>query len=103
MVYADAAMSTPWPGLMLRAERHYGDRDVACHAERPADLGALIAATVARHRGDEAIVAGSRRLTYDELDDLAARVAGNLAARGLGAGDRIALLLCNCPEFVVYA
>src|SRR5438067_1684042 len=96
-------MSCPWPGLALRDERHYGDRVFPCHLERPPDLAALIAATVARHEADEAIVAGGRRLSYGELDRLAANVAGNLAASGIAAGDRLALLLCNCPEFVIYA
>ncbi len=96
-------MSGPWPGLTLREERHYGDRVFPCHAERPANLVALIAATVAGHEADEALVAGGRRLTYGELDRLAGTVAGNLAAHGIKAGDRLALLLCNCPEFLIYA
>jgi long-chain acyl-CoA synthetase len=96
-------MSGPWRRVpALRDERHYGGRVFPCHAERPANLAALIAATVARHGTDEAIVAAGRRLTYGELDRLAANVAGNLAARGVRAGDRLALLLCNCPEFVIY-
>jgi long-chain acyl-CoA synthetase len=93
----------PWSGLALRDERHYGDRVFPCHAGRPPNLAALIAATVARHESDEAIVAGGRRLTHGELDRLAANIAGNLVARGMRAGDRLALLLCNCPEFVIYA
>jgi long-chain acyl-CoA synthetase len=103
MVYDKIRMSGAWPGLVLRDERHYGDRIVPCHVGRPATLAALFEATVARHVEDEAIVAGGRRLTYGELDRLAGNVAGNLAAHGMKAGDRIALLLCNCPEFVVYA
>src|SRR5260221_2857170 len=91
-----------WPGLALRRERHYGDRVFLCHAARPRDFPALIAETVAGHAADEAIVAGSRRLSYGELDRLAGNVAGNLARHGIGAGDRVALLLCNCPEFAIY-
>ncbi|HEX3499308.1 MAG TPA: class I adenylate-forming enzyme family protein, partial [Stellaceae bacterium] len=96
-------MSGAWKGLVLRDERHYGDRVFPCHAGRPENLAALIATTVDRHGDDEAIVAGGRRLTFREVDRLAGNVAGNLAARGIKAGDRIALLLCNCPEFVIYA
>src|SRR5260221_13433989 len=91
-----------WPGLALRRERHYGDRVFLCPAERPRNLAALIAETVARHAAVEAIVAGARRLSYGELDRLAGNVAGNLARHGIGAGDRGALLLCNCPEFAIY-
>jgi O-succinylbenzoic acid--CoA ligase len=91
-----------WPGLALRRERHHDGRVFPCHAERPRNVPALIAETVSRHAADEAIVAGSRRLSYGELDRLAGHVAGNLARHGVGARDRVALLLCNCPEFVVY-
>jgi long-chain acyl-CoA synthetase len=97
-----SAPAGAWPGLALRRERHYGGRVFLCHAERPRNLRALIAATVARHPADEAIVAGTRRLSYGELDRLAGNVAGNLARHGIGAGDRVALLLCNCPEFAIY-
>ncbi|MEO2169020.1 MAG: long-chain fatty acid--CoA ligase, partial [bacterium] len=39
--------------------------------------------------------------TYNEYADLVARVAGGLAARGLGRGDRIVLMMRNIPEFHV--
>jgi len=44
-----------------------------------------------------ALVFGSRRYTYRELDDRIARLAGVLMARGLGRGDRVAFLGQNHP------
>ncbi|MFI7128993.1 long-chain fatty acid--CoA ligase [Nonomuraea sp. NPDC050153] len=42
-------------------------------------------------------------LTYGGLDELSARLAGLLRCRGIGAGDRVAIMLPNVPEFgVVY-
>ncbi|MEU6711212.1 long-chain fatty acid--CoA ligase [Nonomuraea sp. NPDC046802] len=42
-------------------------------------------------------------LTYGALDELSARLAGLLRSRGIGAGDRVAMMLPNVPEFgVVY-
>jgi long-chain acyl-CoA synthetase len=38
-------------------------------------------------------------LTYAELDERSARVAGLLSRRGVGAGDRVALMLPNIPDF----
>jgi crotonobetaine/carnitine-CoA ligase len=38
--------------------------------------------------------------TYGEFDALAARVAGGLAERGVGPGDRVGLALRNSPAFV---
>jgi long-chain acyl-CoA synthetase len=40
-------------------------------------------------------------LTYRELDERSARVAGLLAARGVAPGDRVGLMLPNIPEFPV--
>ncbi len=51
---------------------------------------------VAALAGDrEAAVAGSARRTYRELDDRASRWAALFAARGVGPGDRVALVLRN--------
>ena len=50
-----------------------------------------------------AVTCGPTRLTYAELDTQASRVAGALAARGIGPGDRVALSCPNLPCFpVVY-
>ncbi|WNG80518.1 AMP-binding protein [Mycobacterium sp. ITM-2016-00316] len=44
---------------------------------------------------------GDRQYTMTELDALADGMAGTLAARGVRAGDRVALMSSNRPEFVV--
>ena len=41
-----------------------------------------------------------RVLSYRELDDRAGRLASVLAARGVAAGDRVAILAENCCEYV---
>jgi long-chain acyl-CoA synthetase len=38
-------------------------------------------------------------LTYEELDERSARVAGLLTARGVEPGDRVGLMLANVPQF----
>ena len=40
-----------------------------------------------------------RKFTYAELDRRTNRLAGALAARGVGKGDRVALLAPNCAEY----
>jgi long-chain acyl-CoA synthetase len=47
-----------------------------------------------------AIVQGGRRIRYDELHALAGRCAAGLRERGTEAGDCVAVVLQNCPEFV---
>jgi acyl-CoA synthetase (AMP-forming)/AMP-acid ligase II len=44
---------------------------------------------------------GPRNWTYAELDDATDRMAAGLAAAGVGAGDRVAFFLPNCPELVL--
>jgi long-chain acyl-CoA synthetase len=46
----------------------------------------------------EALVAGERRVTYAELDELADRIAGGLMAAGVRRGDRVGVFLPNGVE-----
>ncbi|QLC27026.1 propionyl-CoA synthetase [Parasphingopyxis algicola] len=43
----------------------------------------------------------SRTLTYAQLQDLTAKLAGSLRAHGVGAGDRVLIYMPNSPEAVV--
>ncbi|ROO85923.1 bile acid-coenzyme A ligase [Actinocorallia herbida] len=47
-----------------------------------------------------ALDGAEQAFTWRELDDRSSRLAGALAARGLGAGDRLGIGLRNSPEFV---
>lgn len=47
-----------------------------------------------------AVEAGALRLTYAELDDRVRRLAAGLGARGVGRGDRIAILSENRVEYI---
>ena len=89
--------------VALRHETHYGDRVVRCFADRPAHIDAMFrAAVAARHPERDALVLGERaHQLYRALDEKVEAVAGNLAQRGFRKGDRLALLLGNCFEFVI--
>jgi len=84
-----------------RRETHFGDRIVTCFADRPASVPQVLAAAVAARPDAEALVCDGLRLDYQALQARAARVAAGLARRGVGAGDRVALLLDNRAEFVL--
>ena len=43
------------------------------------------------------------RITYRELDELVDRFAAGLQRMGVMKGDRVALMLPNCPQFVIAA
>ncbi|MGI5163448.1 amino acid adenylation domain-containing protein [Spirillospora sp. CA-253888] len=64
-------------------------------------LADLFEAQAARTPDAVALVAGEERLTYAELNGRANRLAHELIARGVGAEDRVALVLPRTPAFVV--
>lgn len=63
------------------------------------DMPDLLAARAELNPDSPAIRAGPRRLTYRKLDEHAGRAAALLATRGIGSGDRVAILCRNRPEF----
>ncbi|MBI2156604.1 MAG: AMP-binding protein [Candidatus Rokubacteria bacterium] len=56
--------------------------------------------TAATHPDRTAIVHGARRVTYREYDARARRLASALAARGIGPGDTVAVVLPNVPAML---
>jgi long-chain acyl-CoA synthetase len=91
----------PEGSLDMRYEAHFGDRVVRCFGERDADTYGVFERTAARRPDAEAVVEGRLRLTYRELQAAVERVAGGFHRLGLGAGERVGVLLGNRPEFVV--
>ena len=85
----------------LRREAHWGDRVVACFPDRPRSLFGLLQHAVALNGAGEGLVVGELRLTWAEILERSGRAAGGLAARGVGPGDRVALLLGNRAEFIL--
>lgn len=89
-------------------------RDAAVAAQVEAWLGEYAAADACaaellcdRHPADAVAFRlldadhAERALTYGELRDLSSRLAGGLAERGVGAGDRVGVLMGKRVEYVV--
>ncbi|MDM7891627.1 long-chain-fatty-acid--CoA ligase [Curtobacterium caseinilyticum] len=70
-----------------------------------ASVAAILAESAARFRDDVAVVVGEQRTTYAELWRETLAYAGALRARGVGEGDRVAMLVPNVADFarVYYA
>ncbi|WP_457158024.1 AMP-binding protein [Modestobacter sp. SYSU DS0875] len=64
-------------------------------------LAALVRRAAATSGESPALVYGARRLTWAELDALVDRAAAGYRARGLAAGDRVAVQLRNGVDWVV--
>jgi len=74
-------------------------------------LDRLLTDTTAKHPNHSAIIfgamVGSRlmdaKLTYRQLDDAVNRFAAGLQEIGVEKGDRVAIMLPNCPQFIIAA
>ncbi|HEX7087299.1 MAG TPA: AMP-binding protein [Vicinamibacterales bacterium] len=56
----------------------------------------------ARERPDDAaLIFKGRRMSWGELERLSTECASAFAALGVGRGDRVALLLPNCPQYLI--
>ncbi|KWT72036.1 Long-chain-fatty-acid--CoA ligase [Hyphomicrobium sulfonivorans] len=61
----------------------------------------FLRASAMRFPDKTALVAGNRRLTYSQLDDISDELAQGLIHRGIETGDRVVLFLDNSVEAVV--
>src|SRR5262245_15371467 len=60
-----------------------------------------ISGHASRHPGRVALFHKEKKVTYGELVEAAARCRGALKARGIGTGDRVALVMSDSPEMVI--
>jgi O-succinylbenzoic acid--CoA ligase len=88
---------------LLRTEAHFGDRLIRCYAQRPANLDAMLSPMLDRGGDALALVCGTHRISYRELNEAGRRTATGLAQAGLRGGERLALYTGNCVEFVIAA
>src|SRR5207248_5124723 len=64
-------------------------------------LPVIFARQARRAPGKPALIFYGREVTFAELDDAVSRFAGWLNARGIRAGDRVAIFLENSPQFAI--
>src|ERR671937_200343 len=79
-----------------------GSDGIMRYVDRPASLVHMLRASVGRDPNAAAVVEiGGETLTYGELWDRSARVAGGLNAGGVGHGDRVAIRLPNGTDWIL--
>ncbi len=61
----------------------------------------FLTASAARFSDKTALVAGTTRLSYAQLDEMSDRFAAGLKAQGVGSNDRVLVFLDNCWEAAV--
>ncbi len=88
-----------WPATRL--ETHFGERVVRCFVQRPHSVYAMLEQAAQRYPQRDALVCGDERLHWQDVLDRTAALAAGLAQRGVGVGDRVAMLIGNRNEFVI--
>src|SRR3954452_19892963 len=94
------ARRTGLPLHRLRADHRRDHRDRGAPAVGAVNLARTLQYAAERRPDAEAVVGGGERLTYAELHERAARLAGGLARLGVEPGERVAVLLKNRVETV---
>jgi long-chain acyl-CoA synthetase len=90
----DAGESRPWFGRYEPEVPHSIDiPDITLHE--------FFERTVGDYPNNVATIFFGARLTYAQLDDQANRFAAALQGLGVRAGDRVAIVLPNCPQFLI--
>jgi len=88
-------MERPWLA-------HYDDGVPATLAPYPEKtLVDVVRASAAERPRHPAVFFKGARLSYGELDGLSDALAAWLAARGVVKGDRVALIMPNCPQVII--
>jgi long-chain acyl-CoA synthetase len=97
-------MEKPWL-------KHYDEGVLATIDCPPIPLDQLLADAATKHPDHTATIfgaaVGSRvmdaQLTYRQLNDLVSHFAAGLQQMGVKKGDRVAIMLPNCPQFIIAA
>ena len=63
-------------------------------------LGKVLAEKARKHRGEIFLLFEDEKVTFDQFNENANRVANALLARGIKKGSKIAVMLPNCPDFL---
>jgi long-chain acyl-CoA synthetase len=61
----------------------------------------VVSDTVSRRPNHPALLFKGARITYGQLERLSDVFAAALVAQGVQKGDRVAILLINCPQFII--
>ena len=81
--------------------KHYNDT-VPAHLTYPSmGIDEILRKSAQRYASNTALVFGGNSISYQELDNLVDRFASALHALGIRKGDRVSLLLPNCPQMVI--
>jgi long-chain acyl-CoA synthetase len=93
-MYRTTDIPRPWV-------KHY-EPNVKPHLRYPnITLPQMLEQTAEKHPNNTALIYFGNRITYAQLLDHVNRFAAGLQSLGVQKGDRVALMMPNCPQFVI--
>lgn len=80
-----------------RKELHWG-RVMSCYSERPRSVNLMMSEIYISAAGELALVDGSSRMTYRDVERAVSALAAGLGGHGVCQGDRVAVMIPNQAE-----
>ena len=80
-----------------RKELHWG-RVMSCYSERPPNVNLMMSEIYVSAAGELALVDGSSRMTYRDVERAVSALAAGLSGHGVCRGNRVAVMLPNQAE-----
>ncbi|MBN1955029.1 MAG: long-chain fatty acid--CoA ligase [Anaerolineae bacterium] len=78
------------------------DEGVPAHIDYPnVPLDYFVTDAARKHPDHVALIFKGGEVTYRQLDDQSSQLAAALVKMGVKKGDRVAILMANCPQFVI--
>ncbi len=78
------------------------DQQVPHYLSYPEEtVDGLFRKSVQKNSGEVALIYFNKKMSYSDLGNKVERLAGSLQKLGIDPGDRVALLLANCPQYVI--
>lgn len=74
----------------------------SCAPANVSTLGAMLKTSAANHGDRTAVRFGGASISYADLDERVDQAANLLHSCGIKPGDRVALMLPNCPEMLIF-
>ncbi|POC78593.1 long-chain fatty acid--CoA ligase, partial [Vibrio vulnificus] len=84
-----------------RLQRSLAVNEVVVAPNEPMNIASIWTSSAEKFPDRTAIKMDDVELSYTDLDQLSQKLAGLLAAKGVGCGDRIALICPNLPYMPV--
>jgi len=84
---------------MLDSERDWG-ADLFSLPREQWTLGKLLTEKAERNRGKEFLLFQDQTFTFDQFEEKANQAANALTALGIKKGDKVGVLMLNCPEYL---